>query len=180
MRSARWQCVRIEQLLLLSQQAIGYQSAKVTFQNYPPGTLVNPDTEQIWTPVPFVPNGAANKGTPDPQVSCNQTTGICVPAKMIPPPGYSPVKNAVQWSLCGNGSFDEHELHPQGFTKGVMVGGIAGWKGVSLGVGLGALGGESRRLLRGVMLVRLGGHGRLSGRRHVRASILEGVAQWWI
>jgi RHS repeat-associated protein len=86
--------------------------------------------------------GAANNGTPNPRVSCNSTTGICVPASMIPPPGYSPVKNAVKWYLCGKGSFDNIKNYTlEGFTKGVIVGGIAGWEGGPLGVGLGALGG---------------------------------------
>ncbi len=116
--------------------------------DYPPGTLVNPDTDQIWTPGAFLQNGAANNGTPNPQVSCNQTTGICVPAKMIPPPGYSPVKNAVKWYLCGNGSFDNIKNYTlEGFTKGVIVGGIAGWEGVSSGSRSGGAGGRSRRLL---------------------------------
>jgi hypothetical protein len=51
-------------------------------------------------------------------------------------------KNGVKWYLCGNGSFDNIKNYTlEGFTKGVIVGGIAGWEGGPVGVGLGALGG---------------------------------------
>ena len=100
-------------------------------------TIWNPGTQQ-WE-VAGANNGAANNSNAP---ACNSTTGICVPKSMIPPPGYSPVKNAVKWYLCGNGSFDNIKNYTlEGFTKGVIVGGIAGWEGGPPGVALGALGG---------------------------------------
>jgi hypothetical protein len=48
----------------------------------------------------------------------------------------------VKWYLCGNGTFDNIRNYTlEGFTKGVIVGGIAGWEGGPPGVALGALGG---------------------------------------
>jgi len=75
-------------------------------------------------------------------VSCNSTTGICVPAKMIPPPGYSPVKNAVKWYLCGNGPFDNIKNYTlEGLGKGALVGGFLGSEFGPAGTFLGATGG---------------------------------------
>jgi hypothetical protein len=84
---------------------------------------------------------AANNGPPP--VSCNQTTGICVPSSMATGPSNAQrLKNAVKWYLCGNGALDNIKNYTlERFTKGVIVGGIAGWEGGPPGVGLGALGG---------------------------------------
>ncbi len=85
---------------------------------------------------------AANNG-PAPRVSCNQTTGICVPSSMVTGPSNAQrLWKGVKWYLCGNGSFDNIKNYTlEGFTKGVIVGGIAGWEGGPPGVALGALGG---------------------------------------
>ncbi|MFZ0770441.1 MAG: RHS repeat-associated core domain-containing protein [Candidatus Sulfotelmatobacter sp.] len=84
---------------------------------------------------------AANNGTPP--VSCNSTTGICVPSSMVTgPSNWQRLKKGVKWYLCGNGSFDNIKNYTlEGFTKGAIVGGIAGWEGGPPGVALGALGG---------------------------------------
>lgn len=89
---------------------------------------------------PFMDAGPANNAT---NVSCNSTTGICVPSSMVNgPSNWQRLKNGVKWYLCGNGSFDNIKNYTlEGLTKGVIVGGIAGWEGGPLGVGLGALGG---------------------------------------
>jgi RHS repeat-associated protein len=49
--------------------------------SYAPGTLVDLDTDQTWSPSDFL--FAANNGTNN--VSCNSTTGICVPSSMMKP-----------------------------------------------------------------------------------------------
>jgi hypothetical protein len=84
---------------------------------------------------------AANNGNNN--VSCNSTTGICVPSSMVTgPSNWQRLKNGVKWYLCGNGSFDNIKNYTlEGLTKGVIVGGIAGWEGGPPGVALGALGG---------------------------------------
>jgi RHS repeat-associated protein len=94
---------------------------------------------------PFTTAGsaAANNGPTNPRVSCNSTTGICVPSSMVNgPSNWQRLKSGVKWYLCGNGSFDNIKNYTlEGLTKGVIVGGIAGWEGGPPGVALGALAG---------------------------------------
>jgi hypothetical protein len=70
----------------------------------------------------------ANNG-PTP-VSCNSTTGICVPRSMVPPPGYSvlqQLKNKVVGFLCGSSPSGAIESWMEaGATKGAFTGAVAG------------------------------------------------------
>jgi hypothetical protein len=74
------------------------------------------------------PAVAANNG-PTP-VSCNSTTGICVPRSMVPPPGYSvlqQLKNKVVGFLCGSSPSGAIESWMEaGATKGAFTGAVAG------------------------------------------------------
>jgi hypothetical protein len=51
-------------------------------------------------------------------------------------------KKMVEWYLCANGEFDNIRNYTlEGFSKGAIVGGIAGVEGGPPGIALGALGG---------------------------------------
>jgi hypothetical protein len=89
-------------------------------------------------------SGPANNWGPanEKGLMCNSTTDICVPASAIPPPGYSPVKNAVIWYLCGNGEIDNIKNYTiEGTGKGAIVGGVFGSEFGPAGTVLGAAGG---------------------------------------
>ena len=92
----------------------------------------------------------ANNGTPP---VCNSTTGICVPARMVPPPGYS----SLQWLkkktvglLCGSSPQGAVESWMEtGATKGALAGATAG--GGAAGVATFGIGGAPGAVLGGFL-----------------------------
>jgi hypothetical protein len=92
----------------------------------------------------------ANNGTPP---VCNSTTGICVPARMVPPPGYSPLqwlKKKTVGLLCGSSPQGAVESWMEtGATKGAFAGAVAG--GGAAGVATFGIGGAPGAVLGGFL-----------------------------
>jgi len=91
------------------------------------GFSLSYDSEDIPQDLLLMAQNEAANNTPNPRVSCNQTTGICVPKSMSPGPGPDPVKRLSKEYLCGSSPWQNIEnWATEGLTKGFLWGAFMG------------------------------------------------------